>query len=231
MYTKTPDEGARALKKERVYRRAGFAFTNFLPAVGTLARKVREPRARRTALGASMLKNALIFAAAALVLAFAAPSLLPERVAAPAAPKPDAPARAVPVSSGADSPGDSGFREASIAADAVGQFHANALIEGQEVEVMVDTGATMVALSADTAARLGVVIDPAAPKLRTHTANGDSFVSPVVLKQVSLGSIYMNDVQAWIMAPGAGTANLLGASFLKRLAAVEQRDGMLVLKQ
>ena len=64
-----------------------------------------------------------------------------------------------------------------------------------------------------------------------NTANGDSFVSPVVLKQVSLGSIYMNDVQAVVMPPGAGTANLLGASFLKRLASVEQRDGVLVLKQ
>ncbi|MGO4869119.1 MAG: TIGR02281 family clan AA aspartic protease [Roseiarcus sp.] len=181
-----------------------------------------------------MLKNALIFAVAALVIAFSAPSLLPERVGAPAASKPAAPAAAVPpvpVATDAAASEDSGFREASIAADAGGQFRASALIEGQEVEVMVDTGATMVALTADTAARLGVVADPAAPKVRTHTANGDSFVSPVVLKQVSLGSIYMNDVDAWVMAPGAGTANLLGASFLKRLAAVEQRDGVLVLKQ
>ncbi|MGD0641473.1 MAG: TIGR02281 family clan AA aspartic protease [Roseiarcus sp.] len=180
-----------------------------------------------------MLKNALIFAVAALVIGFSAPEFFPERLAAPAASKlraaaPLAPAATETATATAAEPG---YREASIAADAVGQFHTNALIEGQEVEVMIDTGATMVALSADTAARLGVVVDPAAPKLRTHTASGDSFVSPVVLKQISLGSIYMNDVQAWVMAPGAGTANLLGASFLKRLAAVEQRDGVLVLKQ
>ena len=41
----------------------------------------------------------------------------------------------------------------------------------------------------------------------------------------------MNDVEAVVMAPGAGSADLLGASFLKRLASVEQRDGVLVLKQ
>jgi predicted aspartyl protease len=33
------------------------------------------------------------------------------------------------------------------------------------------------------------------------------------------------------MAPGAGSANLLGASFLRRLASVEQRDGALALRQ
>ena len=40
----------------------------------------------------------------------------------------------------------------------------------------------------------------------------------------------MSDVEAVVMAPGAGAANLLGASFLKRLASVEQRDGVLVLR-
>ncbi|MGD1038966.1 MAG: TIGR02281 family clan AA aspartic protease [Roseiarcus sp.] len=178
-----------------------------------------------------MLKNALIFAAAALIIGFSAPSLFPERVAAPAASKPSASAPVAPSAARAAAAGDSGFREASIPADAGGQFHANALIDGQDVDVMVDTGASVIALTADTAARLGLVADPSTPKWRMNTANGVSFVSPVVLKHVSLGSIYMNDVEAVVMPPGAGAANLLGASFLKRLAAVEQRDGVLTLRQ
>jgi aspartyl protease family protein len=172
-----------------------------------------------------MLKNALIFATAALIIGLSAPSFLPQGAAPVVAPAPPAPV-ATPAAAG-----DAGYREASIPADAVGQFHANASIEGQEVEVMVDTGATMVALTAETAERLGVVVDPAAPKLRTHTANGDSLVSPVVLREVSLGSIEMNDVEAVVMPPGAAGDNLLGASFLKRLASVEQRDGVLALRQ
>ncbi len=68
-------------------------------------------------------------------------------------------------------------------------------------------------------------------KLRMNTANGVSAVSPVVLGRVTLGSIDMNDVEAVVMPPGTGTADLLGASFLKRLASVEQRNGMLVLRQ
>ena len=178
-----------------------------------------------------MLKNALLFAVAALVLAFSAPSLFPERADPGGAPSASAPAAPAKAATNAAANGGLGLREASIPADAGGQFHANALIDGQDVDVMVDTGASVIALTADTAARLGLVADPSTPKWRMNTANGVSFVSPVVLKHVSLGSIYMNDVEAVVMPPGAGAANLLGASFLKRLAAVEQRDGVLTLRQ
>jgi aspartyl protease family protein len=173
-----------------------------------------------------MLKNALIFATAAVIIGLSAPSFLPQSAAPVVASAPPAPA-----ATDAAAEGRSAYREASIPADAVGQYHAKATIEGQEVEVMVDTGATMVALTAATAERLGVFVDPAAPKVRTRTANGDSLVSPVVLREVSLGSIEMNDVEAVVMPPGAGAANLLGAGFLKRLAGVEQRDGALALRQ
>jgi aspartyl protease family protein len=182
-----------------------------------------------------MLKYALLFALAALVVGLSAPSLFPEsarpldgsasaRGSAPAAPARQAESQAVAREG-------SGFREASIAADAGGQFRASAFIEGQPVDMMVDTGATVIAISAETAARLGVVADPAAPKWRMHTANGVTFASPVVLSRVNLGSIEMNDVQAVVMPSGATSMDLLGASFLKRLASVEQRDGMLLLRQ
>ena len=41
----------------------------------------------------------------------------------------------------------------------------------------------------------------------------------------------MNDVEALILSPESGQVNLLGESFLKRLASVEQRNGTLVLRQ
>jgi predicted aspartyl protease len=41
----------------------------------------------------------------------------------------------------------------------------------------------------------------------------------------------MDDVLAVVMPAGASSINLLGASFLKRLVSVEQRGGMLVLRQ
>jgi aspartyl protease family protein len=183
-----------------------------------------------------VLKYALFFALAALVVGLSAPMLLSDGASffapgatprstagAPAAPAPAPQLQADRL--------DSGFREASLAADAGGQFHASALIEGQTVEMMVDTGATVVAISAATAARLGVFPDPGAAKWRMSTANGVSFASPVVLRRLTVGSIEMTDVQAVVMPREAGTIDLLGASFLKRLASVEQRDGVLLLKQ
>ena len=66
---------------------------------------------------------------------------------------------------------------------------------------------------------------PSAPP----TAN--SKASPVTLDAVSFGGLYLRDVQALILAPEAGNVNLLGASFLKRLVSVEQRDGIMILRQ
>ena len=104
------------------------------------------------------------------------------------------------------------------------------LVDGVSVRMLVDTGATVVTISAATAARLGLVAAPG-PKWRIKTANGESLASPVTLESVSFGGLYLRDVQALILAPEAGEANLLGASFLKRLVSVEQRDGLLVLRQ
>ena len=123
------------------------------------------------------------------------------------------------------------YREAVLTADAGGQYRTRALIEGQDVDVMVDTGATVVSLTAETAARLGVTADPSRPRWRMNTANGAVYADPVMLKVISLGAIYMPDVQAVVMPPGASNMNLLGASFLKRLVSVEQRGGALVLRQ
>jgi aspartyl protease family protein len=181
-----------------------------------------------------MLKNALIFAIAALTIAFAAPSFMagPGGRAAPGVPSPAAiaPAPAALATVAAVEPAPT-YRAASIVADAGGQYRARALIEGQDVDVMIDTGATVVALTSETAARLGVVIDPSRPRWKMNTANGVALANPVTLRSVSLGAIYMDDVQAVVMPPGASSVNLLGASFLKRLVSVEQRDGTLVLRQ
>ena len=177
-----------------------------------------------------MLKGALTLSIAVLSLALIAPALVPGLATAPErTTQVETPAEA-PV---AERPSDrqmSGYREASLAADSRGQYAADVLIDGVSVRMLVDTGATVVIISAATAARLGLAPAPG-PKWRLQTANGESFASPVMLASVSFGGLYLRDVQALILAPEAGDANLLGASFLKRLVSVEQRDGVLVLRQ
>ncbi len=167
-----------------------------------------------------MLKGALTLSIAVLSLALIATALVPGLATAPErTAQVETPAEA-PV---AERPADrqmSGYREASLAADARGQYAADVLVDGVSVRMLVDTGATVVTISAATAARLGLAPSPG-PKWKIQTANGKSLASPVMLASVSFGGLYLRDVQALILAPEAGDANLLGASFLKRL--VERR--------
>jgi aspartyl protease family protein len=183
-----------------------------------------------------MLKHAVIFAAGALAVALFTPSLLPLLTdATPASPSAAASLASAPVTAPAappvDAPVNDGFRQTSIAADGGGQFSTDVLIDGERVHMLVDTGATMVSISARVAARLGIRADPSKPKWRIHTANGDSIALPAILRNINFGALYMNDVEALVLDPSAGDVNLLGASFLKRLASVEQRNGVLILRQ
>jgi aspartyl protease family protein len=173
--------------------------------------------------------------AAALLVSF---SLL-ERLSAPgsvaAAPAPAA-AQAPAGLAAEDAPSEplrresAGYREALLEADQRGQYSGEALINGMPVHMLVDTGASDVFVSASTAHRLGLT--PSGGRKRAiQTANGQSVATPALLGRVSLGGLYMNDVEALVLAPEAGEINLLGESFLKRLISVEQRNGMLVLRQ
>ena len=149
---------------------------------------------------------------------------------APVAAAKPAPAAADPLSPAPPETQASGYREAALQADGRGQYAAGVLVNGVPVQMLVDTGASEVVVSASTAARLGLVPSRGSKRVM-QTANGRSTASPTVLRTVSLDGLYMNDVEALILAPEAGDVNLLGASFLKRLSSVEQRSGMLILRQ
>ena len=48
---------------------------------------------------------------------------------------------------------------------------------------------------------------------------------------MQIGPIALYNVEAWILESGASSVDLLGMSFLKRLASVEQKSGTLVLRR
>lgn len=177
-----------------------------------------------------MLKAAILFAVGAVTIAVVTLDLLPN----PATPPPQTaaavanPATAEPEVSESAAPA-SGYRQTVLQADARGQYAADALVNGMPVRMLVDTGASVVVLSAASAARLGIATGRA--HLRMQTANGVVDASPVVLNAIRLGGLAMNDVPAVVLPREAGDANLLGATFLKRLLSVEQRNGLLILRQ
>ena len=79
---------------------------------------------------------------------------------------------------------------------------------------MVDTGATMVALSYEDAERAGVYVRPADFTMRVNTANGIARAAPVTLDEISLGDITVRNVRAAVSEPGRLQGSLLGMSFL-----------------
>jgi aspartyl protease family protein len=96
---------------------------------------------------------------------------------------------------------------------------------------MVDTGATMVALTYEDASRAGMYIRDRDYTQRVSTANGAARVAPVILDRVSVGTITVRNVPAAVSEPGMLATSLLGMSFLGRLQRVDMRSGVLVLSE
>jgi aspartyl protease family protein len=180
-------------------------------------------------LGDEMLRFAILVAVAAAFLAMITPDLVSTFLtgANSAAPAPG-PVRANAALI-APAPADSG--ETIIEADPGGQYAADVDVNGQRVKMLVDTGATMVVISYETASRLGLSIVGSDYTGRAQTANGVAAVAPVTLREVTIGQIYLGDVKALVAGPNAGAMNLLGMSFLRRLASVGQRSGRLILRR
>ena len=93
-------------------------------------------------------------------------------------------------------------RIVEIRAGAHGHYHASAEINGRPVDVMVDTGASIVALTYEDAQRAGVYVRDSDYTQRVSTANGLARVAPVMLDRVSIGDITVRNVPAAVTEPG-----------------------------
>jgi len=118
-----------------------------------------------------------------------------------------------------------------VAPDAVGHFRVEGRIDGQIVQFVVDTGASVVALTADDAASLGIHPAPMDFRALVKTANGTVHAAPIQLNMVEVGNLMVHDVAAMVLPNGALSDNLLGLSFLSRLRHFEYTDGKMVLEQ
>jgi aspartyl protease family protein len=121
--------------------------------------------------------------------------------------------------------------EIALRADSYGQYSTDVRVNGQSVPMLIDTGASLVVVSADVADRLGIVPPFNAQRVQVRTANGVATATLVKLNSLEIGPVFVPDVQALIADRSAGEVNLVGASLLSRLGGVEQRDGYLYLRQ
>ena len=114
-----------------------------------------------------------------------------------------------------------GRQSATLSADSRGHFMVQGQINGGSVRFMVDTGATVIALPASEAVRLGIDYKNGQVGY-ARTANGVAQAYKVQLDTVKLGDISIQQVDAMVMEGGLEIA-LLGMSFLNRVEM--KRDG------
>jgi aspartyl protease family protein len=118
----------------------------------------------------------------------------------------------------------------SLQRDRDGHFRADAEINGRSVGVLVDTGATLVAMSYEDAVTAGISVRSGDFRYVSNTANGQARFARVTLDQVKIGSVVVRNVPAAVSEPGRLGTTLLGMSFLGQLR-VEMKNGRLMLEQ
>ena len=130
-----------------------------------------------------------------------------------------------------DGPSPANSRAMVVPRDARGHFLVDGRIDGRQFSFMIDTGASVVALTASDAARLAIHPAPRDFTVEVKTANGSVRAAPVQLDMVELGDLVVRDVAAIVLPEQALRDNLLGLSFLSRLRRFEYSEGKLVLEQ
>jgi aspartyl protease family protein len=122
-------------------------------------------------------------------------------------------------------------RSLSIPTDRRGHFRAEGRIDGQRINFMVDTGASMVALNETSAARFGLRPSRADYTATVTTANGTVKGARARLAMVEVGELIVRDVDALVLPDQALSENLLGLTFLSRLKRFAYANGQMVLEQ
>jgi clan AA aspartic protease (TIGR02281 family) len=111
-----------------------------------------------------------------------------------------------------------------------GAFAFDAVVNGGHVPMLFDTGASVVALRFEDAVRLGIPVAKLNYSARVKTANGTADVAPVMIDTLTVGNITQRAVQGFVAKQGMLQVNLLGQTFLARLAGYNVDRNMLVLR-
>ena len=109
-----------------------------------------------------------------------------------------------------------------------GHFWLRAEINGHPANFLVDTGATLTAVSDQTAAAAGLTPRQVGVPLRMQTANGTVSAELTTIDELRFGNVVAHGLDAAI-APGLGPTNVIGMNFLSRLSSVRLEGETMIL--
>lgn len=145
-----------------------------------------------------------------------------------------APAATPPASAHADTaapahdPGPPMVEETKLERAPNGHFYAEGNVNGQPVRLVVDTGATSVALTEADAQRIGVPFSPNEFTVIGTGASGPVRGQPVMLDRVEVGGKEVQGVRAVVLE--GLDVSLLGQSYLGRISSVQMSGDTMTLR-
>ena len=121
-------------------------------------------------------------------------------------------------------------RDAEVVRGRGGDFAVTARINGSRIPMVLDTGASSVVLTHEAAKAAGLPIEVLDYSVNVDTANGRTRAAPVTLDRLTVGAVTERAVPALVVPQGQLKNNLLGMSFLNRLASWEVRGDRLRMR-
>ncbi len=109
-----------------------------------------------------------------------------------------------------------------------GHYWLEAEVNGHRAPFLVDTGATLTAVSEQTAQAAGLEARGGGLPIRLQTANGAVAAHLTNIESLRFGNVAANGLDA-VIAPGLGETNVIGMNLLSRLASVRIEQGELIL--
>ena len=109
-----------------------------------------------------------------------------------------------------------------------GHYWLNAEVNGVPARFLVDTGATLTAISEPTARAAGLEQRRARLPVMMTTANGTISVGTTTIDELRFGNVAAFGLDA-VLAPNIGETNVIGMNLLSRLAQWRVEQGVLIL--
>jgi aspartyl protease family protein len=118
--------------------------------------------------------------------------------------------------------------ETRVALSRDGHFWLRAEVNGHPTRFLVDTGATLTAISAETAQAAGLSPREAGLPVRMQTANGTVAAQLTTIDELRFGNVAARGLDA-VIAPNLGPTNVIGMNVLSRLASWRVEGGTMIL--
>lgn len=109
-----------------------------------------------------------------------------------------------------------------------GHFWALASINGVKRRMLIDSGATVTAISESTAREAGVDAGAGLAPVVLETANGAARAKIGKVDELRVGNIVARNLRI-VTAPGLGNLDVLGMNFLSKLQSWRVENGTLIL--